>query len=126
MVNNGKSYYLQKTRLDQLSSQAHCLRSRHPYERLPHMLRRVSGGFNGKYIDEKSLCLESYPGQIYDKLFCQLRGQFSDIPYQIPSIKLVLAKIRENRGASNFNAIQTIYTPLFSLNRNGQPFFRMY
>ncbi|KAF0986659.1 hypothetical protein HZS_7642 [Henneguya salminicola] len=36
----------------------------------------------------------------------------------------VFAKIRQNRGMSNFNTIRALSTPPFSLNRNGQPFFR--
>ncbi|KAF0988557.1 hypothetical protein HZS_6535 [Henneguya salminicola] len=44
--------------------------------------RSVLEGFAEKYIDGKSLCLELYPGQIYEKLLCQLRELFSDISYQ--------------------------------------------
>ncbi|KAF0990457.1 hypothetical protein HZS_3470 [Henneguya salminicola] len=85
--------------------------------------KRVPDDFVKKHIDKKSLCLELYPSQIHEKLFGQIREQFSDIPCQIPSKKWVFAIIRENRGASNFNAIQAISTPSFSLNRNAQPFF---
>lgn len=88
--------------------------------------RQLPDGYIENYITIKSGSLELYPNEIYLQLLCQLRDEFSDIPYQIPSKKWVYSKIRENRGASNFNSIQAVSMPPYSITRNGTPLFRRY
>lgn len=78
------------------------------------------------FIQTNANDLSLYPNIIYQNLLVNLRSQYQNIPYKIPSKSSTYMKIREIRGAVNLNSILTIMNPPYNIKKNGQPFFRRF
>lgn len=82
--------------------------------------------FTDSFINQKSLCLEVYPNQIFESLLLALREKYNGTPYPIPKKKTVCKIIREQRSSLFSNSIQAAMLPPLRDLPNGQPFFRRF